>query len=168
MRGTPGDPCPPNTELTFAQKLNTKICSSCFHGHFFFQFRYKNLMSYNTIVKKLPLFPQSKDQRHQQGSGETEKSTLGSQFQGSSFSRLFTLDAGLACIALSKFLKYCFMGARSRIIYSQGKSIVFHFRSVLFQGRYSQTFELQQELTNLHLFLFSSQNSRQRGEDFCG
>ena len=35
MRGTPGDPGAPNTELTFVQKLNTKICSSCFYGHFF-------------------------------------------------------------------------------------------------------------------------------------
>lgn len=30
MRGTPGDPCAPNTKLTFVQTLNTKICSSCF------------------------------------------------------------------------------------------------------------------------------------------
>ena len=43
MHGTPGDPCSPNTVLTFVQKLYTKICSSCFTVIFFFQFRYKNL-----------------------------------------------------------------------------------------------------------------------------
>ena len=35
MHGTPRDPCSPNTVLTFVQKLYTKICSSCFYGHFF-------------------------------------------------------------------------------------------------------------------------------------
>lgn len=35
MHGTPGDPCSPNTVLTFVQKLYTKICSSCLYGHFF-------------------------------------------------------------------------------------------------------------------------------------
>lgn len=34
MHGTPGDPCSPNTVLTFVQKLYTKICSSCLYGHF--------------------------------------------------------------------------------------------------------------------------------------